>query len=54
MAEKLCEVPTDGNTCPAALISEYKEGSFNATFAKSETKITRFDAAEVAVGIEEA
>lgn len=54
LVEKVCETLTDDCTCLAALVSEEKEGSFDAAFEKYETEITRFDAAEVAVEIEEA
>lgn len=54
LVEKVCETLTDETTYLVALVSEIEAGSFDAAFEKYDAEITRFDAAEVALEIEEA
>lgn len=54
LVEKVCEVLTDDTTSLVALVFENEAAAFDTAFEKYETEITRFDAAEVALEIEEA
>ena len=54
LMEKVCEALTDKSTSLVALVSEAEEGSFDRFFDKYDAEITCFDAAEVALEIEEA
>lgn len=54
LMEKVCETLTDGSTSLVALVSESETSSVDALFAKYSAEVTRFDAAEVAVEMEEA
>ena len=54
LVEKVCETLTDDSLSLVALVSEIETGSFDTAFEKYDAEVTRFDAAEVALEIEEA
>ncbi len=45
---------TEGKTVLIAMVQEEEPSAFNANFAKYQAEVTRFDAAEIAVEVEEA
>ena len=54
MMEHVMGCVTDGATVLIAMVQEEEPTAFNANFAKYQSEVTRFDAAEIAVEVEEA
>ena len=54
MMEHVMGCVTDGATVLIAMVQEEEPSAFNANFAKYQSEVTRFDAAEIAVEVEEA
>jgi hypothetical protein len=54
MMEHVMACANDGKTVLIAMVQEEEPTAFNANFAKYQSEVTRFDAAEIAVEVEEA
>ena len=54
MMEHVMGCVPEGKTVLIAMVQEEEPSAFNANFAKYQSEVTRFDAAEIAVEVEEA